>query len=122
MTIAAMITQQIVLKRMVGRFAPRAIRLMRVPTGTAQHDDAAQRDNAGDSDLNQEDAQQHGADERLGGESSARADQHALAAFEAEKIGRLWPIMQKMAARYAPQTGQADSAKPHPCRRAAHQR
>ena len=33
MTIAAMITQQIVLKRMVGRFAPRAIRLMRVPTG-----------------------------------------------------------------------------------------
>ena len=36
MTIAAMITQQIVLKRMVGRFAPRAIRLMRVPTGTVQ--------------------------------------------------------------------------------------
>ena len=33
MTIAAMITQQTVLKRMVGRFAPRAIRLMRVPTG-----------------------------------------------------------------------------------------
>ena len=37
------------------------------------NDDAAQRDNAGDSDLNQEDAQQHGADERLGGEGSARA-------------------------------------------------
>ena len=58
MTIAAMITQQIVLKKN-GRQVRTAGNQVDESAHRVQrsNDDAAQRDNAGDSDLNQEDAQ-----------------------------------------------------------------
>ena len=78
MTMAAMMAQHTVLNTMVGRFAPQAIRLMRVPTGyQSGNDDAAQGYDAGDGNFDQEDDQQHGTNQRLSSQSCTGTNQHA---------------------------------------------